>query len=557
MSTATVGEHTLADIDLTSLVAAIPTYTFTGTASIMKRLAEPLTDVVGLEKRQNQLRAIKGRCKESDEQVSSLRAILRDNEADVMSMADAATDTRLAEYYNQILWDPKSSFSRFNHMGWITEIIVFFRTLFLPGMSLLMPIFIFIAPLVILHMVLKEPVTPSSYLKLLQSSIKKVVPSVLGTPKFAGSGGILETGEQFMHIAVSLGVFVASIWSQVSSAISMRSTVADMRRRAAAVRTFSAATEKLGSLLGEPVVITPWSEGDMGLFGDAWNSPDRVRTLLAQAGELDMLAAVALQKRVCFVSYDSSGSTLAIKDLYHPGTGEKRVYNSVSLDAKNRRHVLLTGPNRGGKSTVLKSLGAAVLMSQTLGVVFGKKATMPVFEHIITALSPSDVIGKLSLFEAEIEFAKGVKATIAAAEGPVFLMMDEIFHGTNAHDGVEASQVFLDELYADKAKEPVFSVVSTHYMDLPARYGETKTQNLCMEASVDPADEDRLVYTYLLKAGVNKFSSVREILRERGLMSPKVAKPAEEVKEAVKEEVKEEAECVLPTEKTPESGSKA
>ena len=555
MSTATVGEHTLADIDVDALVAAIPTYTKTGGAALQKRLSEPLTDAVGLEKRQNQLRAIKGRCKESDEQVSSLRDILRDNEADVMSMADAAADTRLAEYYNQILWDPKSSFSRFNHMGWVTEIIVFFRTLFLPGMSLLMPIFIFIAPLVILHMVLKEPVTPASYLKLLQSSIKKVVPSVLGTPKFAGSGGILETGEQFMHIAVSVGVFVASIWSQVSSAISMRSTVADMRRRAAAVRTFSAATEKLGSLLGEPVSVAAWSEGDMGLFGDAWNSPDRVRTLLAQAGELDMLAAVALQKRVCFVAYDSSGSTLAIKDLYHPGTGEKRVYNSVALDAENRRHVLLTGPNRGGKSTVLKSLGAAVLMSQTLGVVFGKKATMPVFEHIITALSPSDVIGKLSLFEAEIEFAKSVKATIAAAEGPVFLMMDEIFHGTNAHDGVEASQVFLDELYTDKTKEPVFSIVSTHYMDLPARYGETKTQNLCMEASVDPADEDRLIYTYLLKAGVNKFSSVREILRERGLLGPKVAKAAEEVKEA-KEEVKEE-ECVLPTEKTPESGSKA
>lgn len=554
MSTATVGDHTLADIDLTSLAASIPTFTKTGGAALQKRLSEPLTDVVSLEKRQNQLRAIKGRCKESDERVSALRTVLRDNEADVMSVADAAADTRLAEYYNQILWDPKSTFARFNHMGWVTELVIFFRTLFLPGMSLLMPLFIFIAPLLILNLVLKEPVTPSSYMRLLQSSIKKVVPSVLGSPKFAGSGGILETGEQFMHIAVSLGLFVASIWSQVSSAFSMRSTVADMRKRAVAVRAFSTATQELGSLLGEPVSVNPWSDGDMGLFGDAWNSPDRVRSLLAQAGELDMLAAVALQKRVCFVAYDSSGSTLSIKDLYHPGTGEKRVYNSVSLDAENRRHVLLTGPNRGGKSTVLKSLGAAVLMSQTLGVVFGKKATMPVFEHIITALSPSDVIGKLSLFEAEIEFAKGVKATIAAAEGPVFLMMDEIFHGTNAHDGVEASQVFLDELYADKTKEPVFSVVSTHYMDLPSRYGASKTQNLCMEASVDPADEDRLVYTYLLKAGVNKFSSVREILRERGLMGPKVAKEPKDPKTV--EEVKEVV-CVSPAEKTPESGSKA
>ena len=142
------------------------------------------------------------------------------------------------------------------------------------------------------------------------------------------------------------------------------------------------------------------------------------------------------------------------------------------------------------------------------------------FQHIITALAPQDVVGKLSLFEAEIEFAKEVNALVAVSSGPVFLMMDEIFHGTNAHDGVEASQVFLDDLYTTKAA--LFSVVSTHYMDLPSRYGspeaEGRTQNLCMDASVDPADPDRLIYTYRLKEGVNRFSSVREILRERGLL---------------------------------------
>ena len=116
----------------------------------------------------------------------------------------------------------------------------------------------------------------------------------------------------------------------------------------------------------------------------------------------------------------------------------------------------------------------------------------------------------MSLFEAEIEFAKQVRDL----SGSTFLMMDEIFHGTNAHDGVEASQVFLDELY----DTPMYSVVSTHYMDLPKRYGGTKVQTLCMEASQGP---ESLVYTYRLKEGVNQFSSVREILRERGLLLKK------------------------------------
>jgi hypothetical protein len=40
---------------------------------------------------------------------------------------------------------------------------------------------------------------------------------------------------------------------------------------------------------------------------------------------------------------------------------------------------------------------------------------------------------------------------------------------------------------------------------------------------VDPADADRLIYTYRLIPGVNRHSSVREILRERGLLLPKPA----------------------------------
>jgi DNA mismatch repair ATPase MutS len=203
-----------------------------------------------------------------------------------------------------------------------------------------------------------------------------------------------------------------------------------------------------------------------------------------------------------------------IRDFGDPSIAkESRVLSSARLGGKNSvKHAVLTGPNRGGKSTLLKSIGIAVLMSHTVGIVFAKEASVPRFANIITALAPQDVVGKLSLFEAEIEFAKEVKGLL----GPkTFLMMDEIFHGTNAHDGVEASQVFLDDIYTTKNKD-LFSIVSTHYMNLPERYAQV--QHLCMEASVSPTDPDRLVYTYKVSPGVNRFSSVREILQERGLL---------------------------------------
>jgi energy-coupling factor transporter ATP-binding protein EcfA2 len=496
----------------------------------------PTADSAEIQTRQYEIRAVR-RCIRDPvaaKAVAAARETLRDTEADVASVADAATDKRHAEYYTQILWAPDSRLAWLNQISWVNEAIVFFRTLFLPGMAVLLPLFVILAPLVIYHVVLKKPLTMSEYFAMLQGSLKKAMPSVLGRPRFAGKGGMAEMGEQFVHMAVAAAMFIASIWNQISAALSMRAVVADMRRRADAVQRFTEATHALAKHLGVSADTgAPWSLGALGTFGDAWNDPARIHHLLGVAGRLDMLAAVGTQRRVCFPKRSGGADVaLRIRDIYHPTIlPERRVYNSLELtpNADKSRHVLLTGPNRGGKSTLLKSLGAAVLMHQTLGVVFARRAEMPVFGDIITALSPSDTLGEMSLFEAEIEFAKVVRGRITEAGAPVFLMMDEIFHGTNAHDGVEASQVFLDDLYSRETQAPVFSVVSTHYMDLPRRYGggegeedaKKLTQNLCMDASVDPADSDRLIYTYALKSGVNQFSSVREILRERGLLGEK------------------------------------
>jgi hypothetical protein len=532
----------LRDLDVSGLAAAFATRTESGRAALLARLEVPLTDEKAVAQRRAEIRGIRNRCKDAGvaARVAAARGVLAETEADCLSVADAATDKRHAEYYNQLLWGPDSWFAWLNRLGWVNEAMVFFRTVFLPGTAVLMPVIIFLAPLVLTHLLADKgapPLTFARYVELVTGAFKKMMPAGLGKPRFAGRGGLAEIAEQMVHLGVAGAMFVASIWNQISAALSMRGVAADMRRRAASVRRATAAVQDLAAALGVAVgtqTAPAWGTSDLGVFGEAWNEPERVRRLLADAGYLDMLAAVALAKRTCFAR---TGAALRLKDLYHPAlpAGE-RVLNSIEMDPAavdasggKRPHVLLTGPNRGGKSTFLKSLGAAIVLNQTVGVVFARRAELPVFGSIVTALSPADRLGEMSLFEAEIEFAKGVRETVRTATQPVFLMMDEIFHGTNAHDGVEASQVFLDELYGKAADgQKVFSVVSTHYMDLPARYGEKQTQNLCMDAAVDPADPDRLVYTYRLCPGVNRFSSVREILRERGLLAQKTSAPAAE-----------------------------
>ena len=94
------------------------------------------------------------------------------------------------------------------------------------------------------------------------------------------------------------------------------------------------------------------------------------------------------------------------------------------------------------------------------------------------------------------------------------IIMDEIFHSTNAHDGAEASLIFLKQLY-EKGGKAVGSLVSTHYRELPDQLGSS-AETWCMEAH-DKGDKG-IEYTYRCVPGISTVSSVREILQERGLL---------------------------------------
>ena len=97
--------------------------------------------------------------------------------------------------------------------------------------------------------------------------------------------------------------------------------------------------------------------------------------------------------------------------------------------------------------------------------------------------------------------------------------MDEIFHSTNAIDGEEASRIFLDKVYALSGHT---SLISTHYTKLPESYEKGKQcQALCLQATPHRENPDQLNYTYKMRKGINSLSSVREILKERGLLSDK------------------------------------
>jgi DNA mismatch repair ATPase MutS len=272
------------------------------------------------------------------------------------------------------------------------------------------------------------------------------------------------------------------------------------------------------TLEGEQVLAEfadfPAGVGGIAAYGYVWNNREKLEKLEAWVGRVDAMLAIAQTRGICFPRFLKGEDSLVIRGLHHPNleTGSKTiaVCNDVAFDS-GRMHVLLTGPNRGGKSTFCRSVGVAILCAQSWGFAWAKSMSFTPFNRIQTALHPADTLGKRSLFEAEIEFAKAVLADPAER---AFIMMDEIFHSTNARDGIAASRVFLRQLYA---KRGIVSVISTHYRELAEEFKD-EVHAWAMEAKDACPDGSRLEYTYKVIPGISDKSSVMEILRERGLL---------------------------------------
>ena len=172
--------------------------------------------------------------------------------------------------------------------------------------------------------------------------------------------------------------------------------------------------------------------------------------------------------------------------------------------------ILLTGPNRGGKSTYLRPVGLAVVCAQSWGFCWADKMHFSPFANILTALESSGKLGELSTFESEIEYAKIV---LSLGNGPNFVMMDEIFHSTNANDGFIASKHFLTKLFG---RLDCVSIISTHYIELAKHFSGICSPKMVLTHT---KSDGTLEYTYKVTDGISDKSSVLEILCERGLVS--------------------------------------
>ncbi len=217
-------------------------------------------------------------------------------------------------------------------------------------------------------------------------------------------------------------------------------------------------------------------------------------------GRLDAWYSMAKAMQVFHLTYpqfiDTAQSTLEANQLYHILLPSPVAYE-VSLEP-GKNFLFLTGANMAGKSTFIKSVGAAVYLAHIGMGVPAKQMKLSMFDGILSNINVVDNIVKgESYFFNEVQRIKNTITKIN--DGRKWLVLiDELFKGTNVQDAMKCSSTVIKGLI--KIPNSLF-ILSTHlyeigaelevYQNILFRYFETEVKN------------DQLIFSYQFKEGIS------------------------------------------------------
>jgi len=163
----------------------------------------------------------------------------------------------------------------------------------------------------------------------------------------------------------------------------------------------------------------------------------------------------------------SSERITKIKDAFHPllyssntKLNLKTYPQSISLD-NNKRIIVVSGPNAGGKSITLKTIGLLQLMLQSgILIPVHHSTQMCVFDNIISDIGDNQSIeNQLSTYSYRL---KNMNSFLKKCNSKTLFLIDEFGTGSDPELGGALAEIFLEVFYERKS----FGVITTHYSNL-------------------------------------------------------------------------------------------
>lgn len=203
--------------------------------------------------------------------------------------------------------------------------------------------------------------------------------------------------------------------------------------------------------------------------------------LLCEFDFISAKARLALDLDCCLPSI-SEEPHIELIQAFHPilwknnkAQGKKTIPQSVTLD-KFSRFLVISGPNAGGKSITLKTVGLLQIMLQSgLLVPCDPNSKLSFFQHILSDIGDNQSIeNELSTYSYRL---KRMKYFLEIANRRTLLLLDEFGTGSDPDLGGALAEVFFEHLYNKKS----FGVITTHYGNIKLKADRLKNAvNGCM-----------------------------------------------------------------------------
>ena len=218
---------------------------------------------------------------------------------------------------------------------------------------------------------------------------------------------------------------------------------------------------------------------------------------------------------------DGPDARVVLEDARHPvlqdllaGSGRRPVPLTVRLEG-GRRTMIVSGPNAGGKTVVLKTVGLLAAMAQSGIPVPARSAEFPWFDGILADIGDAQSISEsLSTFSAHVSKLKAILERSGQAS---LVVLDELGTATDPEDGGALAIAVVERLQQCEG----FVIVSTHLPELKM-YASRATGVVSASMGFDPAT---LGVTYRLQSGVPGQSAGLEMAERFGM-------PAEVIRRA-------------------------
>lgn len=249
---------------------------------------------------------------------------------------------------------------------------------------------------------------------------------------------------------------------------------------------------------------------------------EKIKPFFTFIGNLDAFCSCTrlyrehTRKRVswCFPTYlEQETAYIELEQCWNPFISSDTVIPNNLVMGESAHAMVITGPNAGGKSTIMKGVALNAILAQTLGIAPARAMRYTPFSRIITYMNiADDICSGTSGFKAAVSKAQECLDSMGRCSGYSLLVMDEAFRETSPIEAQATSYSVTKEI---GSYPRTIALIATHF-DKVSTLADIYEDFINYKVSVGKKSDGSLEYSYKLLPGCSDQHIALDILRNEG-----------------------------------------